>query len=88
MTSLFERVARGQIVQAIRHLDLLNDQMRSEDAWNLTSSELCLASMAHVRYYVIGKQTAEFVYIVCKPNKNSLVHRTRLSLFQRKIREF
>ena len=81
-------MARGQIVQAIRHLDLLNDQMRSEDAWNLTSSELCLASMAHVRYYVIGKQTAEFVYIVCKPNQSSLVHQTLYFFFSGKYESF
>ena len=55
LTTLFEKVARGQIVQSIRHLDQLIDQMRPEDAWNQTSLELTQAAMAHIRYYVIGK---------------------------------
>lgn len=56
MTTLFQRVARGQIEAAIKSLDkLVATGLRQEDAWNQTSIEFSQAAMAHIRYYVVAE---------------------------------
>lgn len=62
MSDLFEKVARGQIVQAIERLDELTSKLpRAEDAWNATALELTQAASAHVRYFVIA-ENARAIY--------------------------
>ena len=56
LTKLFEKVARGQIVQVVKRLESLKSS-RPEDAWNQNSIELTKAAMAHTRYFVIAEHT-------------------------------
>lgn len=75
MSDLFEKVARGQIVQAIQRLDELTLKLpRAEDAWNQTSLELTQAASAHVRYFVIAENArAIFATQMSKEVKNVLI---------------
>ena len=70
LTKLFEKVARGQIVQVVKRLESLKS-LRPEDAWNQNSIELTKAAMAHTRYFVIAEHTLALECIpMSKPVKN------------------
>ena len=67
ITDLYERVAKGQIVQAVTKMDKLSISKRPEDAWNETSIELTQAAMAHTRYYVISENAHALYSIKMSP---------------------
>ena len=68
LTKIFEKVARGQIVQVVKSLESCQKSLsRPEDAWNQNSIELTRAAMAHTRYFVIAEHTLALECIPMSP---------------------
>ena len=68
LTKIFEKVARGQIVQVVKSLESCQKSLsRPEDAWNQNSIELTRAAMAHTRYFVIAEHALALECIPMSP---------------------